>query len=38
MDVAWSLYTKIGFERSSDLDFSQEGLPVFGFRLMLTDG
>jgi ribosomal protein S18 acetylase RimI-like enzyme len=38
MDVAWNLYTKLGFERSSDLDFSQDGLPVFGFRLMLTDG
>jgi ribosomal protein S18 acetylase RimI-like enzyme len=38
MEIAWSLYLKIGFERSADLDFSQEGFPVFGFRLMLTDG
>jgi ribosomal protein S18 acetylase RimI-like enzyme len=38
MEVAWSLYTKLGFERSTDLDFSQEELPVFGFRLRLDDG
>ncbi|HSE12703.1 MAG TPA: GNAT family N-acetyltransferase [Rudaea sp.] len=35
MQVAWSLYEKLGFERSKDLDFTQEGLPVFGFRLWL---
>ena len=35
MQVAWSLYEKLGFERSKDLDFVQEGLPVFGFRLWL---
>jgi GNAT superfamily N-acetyltransferase len=35
MQVAWSLYEKLGFERSRDLDFAQEGLPVFGFRLWL---
>ena len=35
MEVAWALYTKLGFERSPDLDFTQEALPVFGFRLRL---
>lgn len=35
MEVAWSLYIKIGFKRSNDLDFSQKGFPVYGFRLML---
>ena len=38
MQVAWNLYTKMGFERSPDLDFSQQEFPVFGFRLRLTDG
>ena len=37
MEIAWRLYLKLGFERSTDLDFSQEGFPIFGFRLMLTD-
>ena len=37
MQVAWSLYEKLGFERSKDLDFVQEGLPVFGFRLWLGE-
>jgi GNAT superfamily N-acetyltransferase len=35
MQVAWGLYVKLGFSRSPDLDFDQEGLPVFGFRLPL---
>jgi len=35
MRVAWHMYEKMGFERSMDLDFSQQGLPVFGFRLNL---
>ncbi len=35
MQVAWGLYEKLGFERSPDLDFFQEELPVFGFRLRL---
>ncbi len=35
MRLAWGLYERIGFVRSEDLDFSQEGLPVFGFRLDL---
>lgn len=33
MQVAWAMYEKLGFQRSEDLDFEQEGLPVFGFRL-----
>lgn len=35
MRIAWNMYEKLGFKRSSDLDFMQEELPVFGFRLML---
>lgn len=35
MQVAWALYEKLGFVRSSDLDFMQGELPVFGFRLRL---
>ena len=38
MQVAWNLYLNMGFERSPDLDFSQKGFQVFGFRLRLTDG
>ena len=37
MRVAWGLYERLGFARSEDLDFSQQGLPVFGFRLKLTN-
>lgn len=36
MQTAWSMYTKLGFERSEDLDFMQGALPVFGFRLKLA--
>lgn len=36
MQIAWRLYEKLGFERSKDLDFMQEELPVFGFRLELA--
>ena len=36
MQVAWKLYQKLGFERSADLDFVQQEMPVFGFRLCLT--
>lgn len=36
MQFAWRLYESVGFVRSEDLDFSQRGLPVFGFRLRLT--
>jgi len=35
MQVAWKMYERLGFERSTDLDFVQEDLPVFGFRLGL---
>jgi len=35
MQVAWKMYEKLGFKRSEDLDFMQEELPVFGFRLYL---
>ena len=33
MEVAWKMYENIGFKRSTDLDFMQAELPVFGFRL-----
>lgn len=35
MQVAWGLYLRLGFIRSDDLDFLQQGFPVFGFRLIL---
>ena len=35
MRIAWGLYERLGFARSDDLDFSQQGLPVYGFRLAL---
>ena len=35
MQAAWALYAKLGFERSTDLDFRQGAMPVFGFRLAL---
>lgn len=38
MRVAWELYEKLGFRRSEDLDFLQQELPVFGFRLPLDGG
>jgi GNAT superfamily N-acetyltransferase len=38
MHVAWRLYTELGFRRSDDLDFAQQGLQVFGFRLALRHG
>jgi GNAT superfamily N-acetyltransferase len=37
MKVAWSMYEHLGFTRSPDLDFMQESLPVFGFRLALEN-
>ena len=37
MKVAWALYEKLGFGRSEDLDFLQQSLPVFGFRLRLAN-
>lgn len=36
MQVAWGLYERLGFQRSPDLDFSQQGLQVVGFRLRLA--
>ncbi|CAB3798292.1 hypothetical protein LMG28614_04732 [Paraburkholderia ultramafica] len=35
MQLAWGMYEKLGFARSEDLDFSQQGLQVYGFRLTL---
>ena len=35
MKIAWKMYEKLGFRRSPDLDFKQEELQVFGFRLEL---
>lgn len=34
MQTAWKMYERMGFVRSPDLDFSQGGLEVFGFRMM----
>jgi len=35
MQTAWRMYEQMGFKQSEDLDFSQQGFPVFGFRLLL---
>jgi GNAT superfamily N-acetyltransferase len=35
MQLAWGMYEKLGFVRSEELDFSQQGLQVYGFRLTL---
>lgn len=35
MKIAWQMYEKLGFKRSEDLDFMQQELPVFGFRLKI---
>ena len=35
MRTAWGLYERMGFRRSEDLDFLQQGFPVYGFRLEL---
>ncbi len=35
MPVAWALYERLGFRRSTDLDFLQDQLPICGFRLAL---
>jgi ribosomal protein S18 acetylase RimI-like enzyme len=35
MQTAWKMYENLGFRRSPDLDFMQEELLVFGFRLKL---
>jgi GNAT superfamily N-acetyltransferase len=36
MRTAWSMYERLGFRRSPDLDFAQKGLAVYGFRLPLA--
>lgn len=36
MNIAWSMYERLGFKRSDDLDFKQDSLDVFGFRLLLN--
>lgn len=36
MQIAWSMYERLGFRRSADLDFMQEALPVHGFRLTFS--
>jgi GNAT superfamily N-acetyltransferase len=35
MQTAWAMYERMGFKRSTDLDFMQGELPVYGFRLIL---
>jgi len=35
MQTAWKIYENMGFTRSTDLDFLQGNLEVFGFRFML---
>jgi N-acetylglutamate synthase-like GNAT family acetyltransferase len=35
MQTAWTMYESLDFKRAEDLDFMQEQLPVFGFRLAL---
>jgi GNAT superfamily N-acetyltransferase len=36
MQIAWRMYEGLGFVRSEDLDFLQQGLPVSGFKLWLA--
>ncbi|OLL32401.1 GNAT family N-acetyltransferase [Burkholderia sp. SRS-W-2-2016] len=38
MPEAWAMYERLGFVRSEELDFLQQEMTVFGFRLKLTDG
>ena len=35
MKIAWKMYAKLGFIRSEELDFKQEDLQVYGFRLCI---
>jgi ribosomal protein S18 acetylase RimI-like enzyme len=35
MEVAWAMYERLGFRRSSDRGFMQEQLRAFGFHLDL---
>lgn len=36
MQVAWAMYEQMGFKRAIDLDFMQDELQVYGFRLMIN--
>ncbi len=36
MRTAWALYERLGFTRAPELDFRQQTLDVFGFRLAIT--
>ena len=36
MKLAWGMYERLGFERYKYLDFSQKGIPVYGFRMPLS--
>lgn len=38
LNIAWGLHQGLGFTRPAGLDFSQQGLPVSGFRLQLQPG
>jgi len=35
MQIAWSMYEKLGFKSSEDLDFKKGDLTIYGFRLWL---
>ncbi len=35
MQIVWTMYEKMGFKPSKDLDFMQGTLQVYGFRLNL---
>ena len=35
MEIAWRMYEGLGFQKSSDLDFSQGKLAVYGFRFKM---
>lgn len=35
MQTAWGMYERLGFQRCEDLDFDQNGLAVYGFRMKL---
>ena len=37
MQTAWRMYEGLGFVRSEDLDFMQQELPVYGFRLLVSN-
>lgn len=35
MKIAWGMYERLGFKRYKKIDFMQEDLPVFGFKLIV---